>query len=337
MSMLFKKAVRSQAKLKLAITGPSGSGKTYSALRLATGLGQKIAVLDTENGSASLYSDQFHFDVVTMEPPFTTERYVQVIDEAVKAGYDVLIIDSLTHAWAGDGGLLEQKESLDSRGKNSFANWGLITKKHEAFKSAILQSQIHIIGTMRSKQEHAQVEENGRKVVKKLGLGPIQREGMEYEFTVVFDVAMNHEAEASKDRTGLFSGKHFKISEDTGKTIAAWMSSAAVIAAPDTTNVVLAGEVKRIVRETEERADHVLDEAHFVDTHPNGLPAITDDRLVTQPQIARLYAIAQAKGFNKDSIVKRVGEKYAKAVKELTRDEYNVICEALENAPVKQS
>jgi len=228
--MMFKKAVRSQAKLKLAVIGPSGSGKTFSALKLASGLGKKIAVLDTENGSASLYSEQFEFDVVSMEPPFTTERYIQVIGEAVKAGYDVLILDSMTHAWAGEGGLLEQKESLDARGKgNSYTNWATITKKQEIFKSAMLHSPIHIIATMRSKQEYTQIEENGKKTVKKLGMAPVQRDGMEYEFTIVFDIAMNHEAEVSKDRTGLFADKYFRITEETGKTILKWLDSAQAV------------------------------------------------------------------------------------------------------------
>jgi energy-coupling factor transporter ATP-binding protein EcfA2 len=248
---MFKKAVRSQAKLKLAITGPSGSGKTYSALRLATGLGAKIAVLDTENGSASLYSDKFEFDVVSIDPPFSVERYQDAIDAAEKAGYDVLILDSITHAWSGEGGLLEEKEKLDSRNRNSFGNWAHITKKHEAFKSAILHTPIHVIATMRSKQDYAQVEENGRKVVKKLGLAPQQRDGMEYEFTVVFDVAMNHEAEASKDRTSLFTGKIFQVTEKTGQQLAEWLSSApapapakpSVASTPEVTGVTAAPRV----------------------------------------------------------------------------------------------
>lgn len=223
---MFKKAERKQAKLKLAITGPSGSGKTYSALLIAKGLGSKIALIDTENGSGSLYADNPDmpsYDVLDIGPPFTIEKYVQAIHAAVTSGYEVLVIDSLTHAWAGEGGLLEQKEVLDSRNKNSYANWGSITKLHEAFKSSILQSDIHIICTMRSKQDYAQVEENGRKSVKKLGMAPIQRDGLEYEFTVVFDMAMDHSTEASKDRTGLFDKKIFKPSVETGKTILAWL------------------------------------------------------------------------------------------------------------------
>lgn len=197
-------------------------------MALATGLGKKVAVVDTENGSASLYSDKFSFDVVTMNPPFTIEKYLAAINAAVEGKYDVIILDSITHAWAGEGGLLEQKEQLDARGKgNSYTNWATITKKQEEFKGAMLHAPIHVIATMRSKQDYAQVEENGRKTVKKLGLAPIQRDGMEYEFTVVFDVAMNHEAEASKDRTGLFADKIFKITEKTGQILGEWLGSGA--------------------------------------------------------------------------------------------------------------
>lgn len=222
---IFKKAEREQLKLKMAITGPSGSGKTYSALRLAKGLGGKVAVIDTENGSASLYSDRFEFDVLELSPPYTNEKYLAAIKEAETAKYDTVIIDSLTHQWAGEGGLLNKKEQLDARGGNSFANWAKMTPEHERFKSAILHANINVIGTMRSKTEYVLSEnEKGKQVPKKMGLAPIQRDGMEYEFTTVLDISMNHEAQASKDRTGLFIGQMFQITEETGKKLQEWIS-----------------------------------------------------------------------------------------------------------------
>jgi hypothetical protein len=229
MSNLFQKAVRSQAKLKLAITGPSGSGKTFSALRLAKGMGGKVAVIDTENGSASLYSDRFEFDVLELEPPFTTDKYIAAIQGAVAAGYQTLIIDSATHQWAGEGGILDRKAKMDSRpGSNSYTNWNTMTPEHEKFKSAILQSDIHVIVTLRSKQEYIlETNDKGKQAPKKVGLAPIQRDALEYEFTVVFDIAMNHEAEVSKDRTGLFVDKVFQVSEQTGETVAKWLAGAA--------------------------------------------------------------------------------------------------------------
>ena len=225
--MSFVKAKRTQVKLKIAVTGPSGSGKTYSSLLIAKGLGSKIAVIDTENGSASLYADRFEFDTNTITEPYTIAKYTTAIDEAVKAGYDVVVVDSLSHAWAGEGGLLAKKESMDARGGNSYTNWAGITKEHEAFKSKILNTPIHIVATMRSKQDYVlETNEKGKQAPKKVGLAPIQRDGMEYEFTTVFDVAMNHEASVSKDRSGLFDGQIFKITEDTGKQFIKWLSTA---------------------------------------------------------------------------------------------------------------
>lgn len=234
----FVRAERKKAKLKLAITGPSGSGKTMSALRLAKGLGGKIALIDTENGSASLYADRFEFDSLELSPPFTTEKYINAINAAIKAGYDTIVIDQISHAWSGPGGLLEQKEQLDSRpGSNHWTNWGPITKKQEAFKAAWLHAPINVIATMRSKQEYMQSEAGGKKKVEKVGMAPMQREGVEYEFTVVFDCAMDHQAVASKDRTSLFRERIFQITEDTGAEIKTWLEKG-IDAPPPTVPVV---------------------------------------------------------------------------------------------------
>lgn len=225
--MIFAKATRTRAFIKMAITGPSGSGKTLSALKLARGLAGegKIALIDTENESASLYADATDFDTCPIAAPFTTEKYIEAIKAAAEAGYSVLVIDSLTHAWAGEGGLLAQKESLDSRGGNSFTNWASITKKHEQLKAEILQSSIHVIVTMRSKHEYVVDQQNGKTAPKKVGMSPIQRDGMEYEFTIVLDMGMNHEFSASKDRTGLFDGKFEIPKESHGAAIRAWLES----------------------------------------------------------------------------------------------------------------
>lgn len=230
----FKKAERRQTKLKLAITGVSGSGKTYSALRLAKGLGGKVALIDTENGSASLYSDRFEFDVMEISAPYSNEKYLAAMQTAQKAGYNVLIIDSLSHQWAGEGGILNRKEQLDARGGNSFANWAKMTPEHEKFKAAILHADMHVIGTIRSKTEYTLSENDKGKIQpKKVGLAPVQRDQMEYEFTVVFDVAMNHEADISKDRTGLFAGKIFQITEETGEQLVTWLGTAKPVAPPE--------------------------------------------------------------------------------------------------------
>lgn len=247
--MSFKKAERKQVKIKLAINGPSGSGKTYSALRLAKGMGGKIAVIDTEQGSASLYSDRFEFDTLTLGPPFTTDKYLDAINDAVKAGYDILVIDSISHQWAGQGGMLERKAQMDSTGKsNSFANWNRMTPEHERFKSAIQHSNIHIISTIRSKTEYALVQDDkGKQSPRRMGMAPIQRDGIEYEFTIVFDLSIDHHAEVSKDRTSLFVGQVFQVTEKTGELIKEWASSgtAEVIRPTTTPEEVLALSVKR--------------------------------------------------------------------------------------------
>lgn len=225
---MFKKAERKKAFLKIAMCGVSGSGKTYSALQLAQGLGSKIAMIDTENGSGELYSDLCSYDICSISAPFEHTKYIKVIKEAESAGYDVLIIDSLTQAWNGAGGLLEKQEQL-ARTKwkgNSWAAWRDITPMHEQLVQAILQSKLHVIATMRSKQEYIQTDD---KKIKKVGMAPQQREGMDYEFTIVFDIDRdNHEASASKDRTGLFDNKIGVITPETGRMIKEWCESGAM-------------------------------------------------------------------------------------------------------------
>lgn len=229
MSNLFKKATKSAAKAKIAITGPSGSGKTLSSLLLAKGLGGRVAVIDTENSSASLYEDKFpgwEYFVLNIEPPYTAQKYIQAIDAAINEGFNTLIIDSLSHVWAAEGGLLQQKEALDSRGGNSYTNWGSITKLYEQLKSKLLHTPINIIVTMRSKQDYVvETNDRGKQAPRKVGLAPIMRDGMEYEFTTVFDISMDHQFTVSKDRTSLFDGVVGTITEKTGKQILNWLTA----------------------------------------------------------------------------------------------------------------
>lgn len=226
--MLFQKAERKKAKLRLAITGPSGSGKTWGALQVAKGLGGKLAVIDTERGSASLYTHLADFDVLELGAPYAPERLIQAIQAAEQAGYEVLIIDSASHEWNGVGGCLELVDQIANarfRG-NSWSAWNEVTPRHRAFLDAMLRSPMHIIATMRSKTETAQTEENGRKKVVKLGMKSEQRDGVEYEFTTVLDLTHEaHYALASKDRTGLFRGDPRPLSEDTGRQLAEWLES----------------------------------------------------------------------------------------------------------------
>lgn len=231
--MKFGKAMRKKAKLRLALTGPSGSGKTYGALQIAVGIGGKIALIDTEKGSASLYSHLAGFDVLELEPPYTPERFIEAVQAAERAGYDVLIIDSITHEWSGVGGCLELVDDIAKakyRG-NSWSAWNDITPRHRNFLDSLLRSPMHIIATARSKTETAQTEENGRKKVVKLGMKAEQRDGVEYEFTTVLDIIHDgHAAVATKDRTGLFADKDPKqITPATGKALLDWLESGEVM------------------------------------------------------------------------------------------------------------
>lgn len=224
---MFERAQRQRAKARVLIDGPSGAGKTKGALLLAKGLGGKVAMLDTEHGSGSLYADIMEYDTVEMGPPFSPEAYIKIIRAAEAGGYDTLIIDSITHEWVGSGGILETVDAASGGPGGKFKAWASATPRHNAFIDAILRSPIHIIATVRSKQDFALVEKDGgRKEVQKLGMAPITRDGMEYEFTCVLDVALErHMATSSKDRTGLFDGTHFVITEDTGKKLKTWLES----------------------------------------------------------------------------------------------------------------
>ena len=225
--MKFEKATRKRAKLRLGITGPSGSGKTWGALDIARGIGGRIAVIDTEKGSASIYSDRADFDVLELEAPYTPERFIEALDAAVAAGYDIVVLDSITHEWTGPGGCLELVDvvaATKTRG-NTWAAWNEVTPRHRAFLDALVRSPVHVIATMRSKTETAQSEVNGKKSVVKLGMKAEQRDGAEYEFTTVLDIVhAGHFALASKDRTGLFAGDAQPITVDTGRRLAAWLN-----------------------------------------------------------------------------------------------------------------
>jgi hypothetical protein len=202
-----KKARKQSVKLKMAIQGPSGSGKTEGALALATNFmpGGKILLIDTENESASLYADRYEFDTIPLSAPYTSDRYRKAMQVAVAGGYDFLIVDSISHQWDGEGGILRRKEEKDRAGGNSFANWASFTPEHTGFVEFIKQLPVHTIVTMRSKQAYVmEKNEKGKEMPRKVGLDPIQREGMEYEYTLVFEVGMSHRATTSKNRTTLF-------------------------------------------------------------------------------------------------------------------------------------
>ena len=208
----FKKATKKQAKLRLALVGLSGGGKTFTGLKIASALGDRVAVIDTERGSASKYSDIFSFDVLELES-FEPQHYIEAIQGAGQAGYGSLLIDSLSHAWSGKGGILEQHDKAVMRQKtqNSYAAWRDVTPLHNELVDTILQAPLHVIVTMRAKTEYVQEKDERTKKtqIRKVGLAPVQRDGMEYEFDVVADMDQDNNMIISKSRCVALSGQVF--------------------------------------------------------------------------------------------------------------------------------
>lgn len=248
-----RKAERKKSKLRIGLAGPSGSGKTMSALKLARGIAPegKIVLIDTERSSGDLYSHLFDYNIIDLQPPYAPKNYVEAIKAAENAGYDVIIIDSLSHAWSDEGGLLDQADKKSAVGGNRFTMWAELTPQHRALVNGMLNSTADIIATVRSKQEYAMErdEKTGKSSVKKLGMAPVQREGMEYEFTVFIDIEINHAAHVSKDRTDLFKDEVFVIDEKIGKRIADWRSSGKDIPPPPKEKVEIIKKMKLLFPE----------------------------------------------------------------------------------------
>lgn len=197
-------------------------------------------MIDTEHGSGELYAPLFQYDVARLEPPFQAERYIQLIEEAEKAGYDVLIIDSLSHVWFGQEGLLDLHERFAQQPRSdSFRAWAKVNPIYYRLLDAIFGSKMHVIACFRTKQGYKIIEDQGRTKVVKLGLGPIFREGIEYEFTVVLELTGEHVASSSKDRTGLFDGKAFVPSAADGERLRNWLEAGVEEPPPPPANLIL--------------------------------------------------------------------------------------------------
>lgn len=222
--MAFVKAKKEKIWTKVLLGGSSGSGKTYSALRLATGLAKKcgsgIAAIDTEAGRIRYYANEFDFSDMQLTEPFTPEKYIEAINEAVSSGFKVLIIDSISHEW---------NYCVDIHDKmpgNSWTNWSRVTPRHDAFMEKILQAPIHIIATVRGKDEYVLEEKNGKQTPKKVGLGFKQRDGVEYNYTATFNIAQDtHIAEATKDNTHIFEGRYEVLTEKDGEALYDWANT----------------------------------------------------------------------------------------------------------------
>ena len=249
MALVFKKAQREQVRIKISIAGPAGSGKTMSSLLMAYGLikaehpewddiaiWDHIVVADSENGSASLYvgtqvgtTKIGAYNVIDLSPPFTAQTYIDAIHMAEEHNMSVIIVDSLSHVWSGDGGLLDEQGKITARTNNSYTSWRTISPQYTKLVDTILQSPCHVITAVRAKMDYQQVKgDNGKTQVKAVGMGMVLRDGYEYEVTVALMLDADHVASATKDRTGLFDGQYFTITADTGKKLYEWLSSGAV-------------------------------------------------------------------------------------------------------------
>lgn len=238
---MFKKAERTKLKGRIALDGPSGSGKTYSALRAAFAMGKRVAVIDTEHQSASKYAGEnpdgtpWEFDVCELTE-FGPDRYAQAVQSAGKEGYDVIVIDSLSHAWTGEGGALDLVDRKAGSG-NKFTAWRDVTPLHRRMIDAMLSSPAHIIATMRTQTEYVlEPNEHGRMVPRKIGTKPIQREGMEYEFDVVGDLDYTHTLTVSKSRCPILQdAKSVKPNAEFWLPFCQWLNSGTEVrlATPD--------------------------------------------------------------------------------------------------------
>ncbi len=260
--MQLQTASRKQVKIKMNIASPSGFGKTYSALLLGygiTGNWEKIAVIDTENDSASLYSNLGPFKTIRLDAPFSPDRYIQAIDTCEKAGMELIIIDSITHIWKGTGGILEYQNSLGGR----YQDWAKATPLYQKWLNRVLQSNCHIITTNRKKQAYNLVTEGNKTKVEKVGLDDEIREGYHYDLTLAFEIINDkHMARTSKDRTGLFVNlPEFIITPETGKMILNWCQTGIDITAEHITERI--GECKSI--------EHLLSLYKMFPQHQTGL------------------------------------------------------------------
>lgn len=220
MAIQAKKAVRTKLHIKLALISPSGGGKTYSALRLCKGIGGRTLLCNTEADRGYIYANEFDYDIVDLEAPFTPEKYIEVIHYAEKEGYDNLILDSATHEWTGKGGLVEIHDKMPG---NSFTNWATLTPRHNAFLDAQLYAKINIISCLRGKDEYVMEEKNGKQTPKKVGLGAQQRNGFEYECQVTLMIDQeSHVASAMKDNSHIFEGHYDVLTEEHGAALHAW-------------------------------------------------------------------------------------------------------------------
>lgn len=321
MAIQLKKAQRKRVKLKIGLSAPSGGGKTASSLILAYGLlkGEHpdwsddeiwahIALIDTENGSGELYAGVTiggthigEYNVISIDPPYEPQKYIDAFSACKEAGMEVCIADSLTHAWSGQGGLLEKQGNISKRTGNSYTAWREVTPLHNKMIDAILQTDMHFICTMRAKTEYVQEKDNnGRTTVRKIGLAPVQRDGMEYEFSMFIDIDTDHQAYVSKDRTGVLDGEYFTITPETGEKLAKWLQTGA---APDSAPKVILTKADSTPK-PEETLEALIPQ---IDAIAKELPELGVDKAIIAATVKDLTGgIVNYKNIKDAAVAKRV-------------------------------
>lgn len=304
MTIEIRKASRKKAKLRLGIAAPSGAGKTMGALLLAYGIvraaypsiseeqvWEKVGLIDTEEGSGELYVGvEKHgvrigeFQYIRISKDFSPVHYVEAIKAFENANVEVIIPDSLTHAWAGAEGLLDKQGRIAAKSGNSYTAWRDVTPQHNALVNCMLQSRAHIIATMRSKVEYAmQKGDDGKYKIQKMGMAPIQREGMEYEFTTFFDIDSNSMARASKDRTDLFSTlnaagtldkKEFIITPKVGAELLAWLNKGTESVSEEPTTIQ---KIEELLKSAQ--LNHADEQDKFISDNRFNLYSMEESRL----------------------------------------------------------
>ncbi|AAU25083.1 AAA family ATPase [Bacillus licheniformis] len=269
-------AQREKEKAIVGFIGPSGSGKTAGALLVAYGMMReaypdasdkevwsKIGVVDTEHRRAKLYANLQFDDVrigsfkhIDFTPPYTTERYQMALEAIKEAGAEVVIIDSLSHNWAGEGGIVEKHGEMQG---NSFQNWGKLAPETTKLIKTLTQNDVHILATLRTKTEYV-VEPNseGKMAPRKVGTKPVQKDEMEYEFMLNFNIGIDHLAETSKDNTRMFEGSSFKLNPEVGRKLYQWLELGIdVKAEEEAERIRLIDEIKTIVAGNETAAQMI--------------------------------------------------------------------------------
>lgn len=234
MAFQVQKAVREKIYTKVALMAPSGGGKTYSALRLATGMKQelekilgrpcRILLANTEGARGRYYANEFDYDIIDLVEPFYPEQFTEAIQFAVEQKYDILVMDSTSPEWDGKGGCLE----LQQKAGGTYQAWAKVTPRHDAFINELATSPIHLIATMRGKDQYeVEKDDRGKTSVKKLGVGAKQRDGFEYEFTCTFTIDQKtHMAESQKDNTHIFENDSATmLTEAHGQKIIKWANA----------------------------------------------------------------------------------------------------------------